>query len=88
MEGTLGVGAAYERLGKAAQSGSILDEMCKIQSTWSSLGLWNGALPYAMQRYVSPDGDTFAEWKSVAATGWYSIFLTLRKGPSRFWDHD
>jgi len=88
LEGTLGVSAAYRRVGQLSQSDSILNQVYNLQKDWERRGLWRGALPYAMPRYQNADGDTFAEWESVTSTGWLNLALALKNVSSPFWDHD
>lgn len=88
VEGTVGVAAAYQRLGQTAKAGSVLDQINTLQNAWQSAGKWHGALPYATPRYKNSDGDTYSDLESVASTGWLQIALDLQDGSSLFWDKD
>ena len=89
LEGTLGVAAATQRLGKTSTAGAILDNVTQVQCVWQSQGKWHGALPYALPRYRNADGDTFSDLESVASTGWLLLTLSVRNNlTSPFWEHD
>lgn len=89
LEGTLGVAAAYQRLGQTVTAGGILDNVSKVQATWQSQGKWHGALPYTLPRTKNSDGDTFSDLESVASTGWLLVTLSVRNNStSSFWDRD
>ena len=87
VEGTMTVAVAYQRLGQTAKSASILQNVAgAIQDVWTAQGRWTGALPYAVGRYVNPDGDTFTEFESVPSTSWFLLSLSTQNGDPRFLD--
>ncbi len=89
LEGTLGVAAAYKRVGQTAMADRILSDVSMVQATWQSQGKWHGALPYALPRYRNSDGDTFSNFESTASTGWLLITLSVRNNStSSFWNRD
>ncbi|MFH1858443.1 MAG: putative Ig domain-containing protein, partial [Candidatus Omnitrophota bacterium] len=73
-EGTLGVAAAYQRLGQTNTKNAILAEMMKLRGP-------AGGIFYAMPKTTVVTGDVFNEWESVASTGW----LLISGGASEFW---
>lgn len=85
LEGTAGVAVARARTGDRKRASKALGELGKVEQAWKSLGLWTGGFPYAVPEYVNPDGDTFSELESAAATGWALIADVVLGGESRFW---
>ncbi len=86
VEGTLTVARAYQLLGNTAKVNSILQSVGTIQDVWTAQGRWKGALPYAVGRYVNPDGDTFTEFEAVPSTSWFLLAQSVQNGDSRFLD--
>lgn len=81
VEGSLGVAAAYQRLGKKSNANGVINQMAKLKTA-------SGAYLYAAPRYTNPDGDTYSDLESVASTGWHQIALDLLAGGSSFWNAD
>lgn len=88
LEGTATTALAYWGLGEEAKARRIVSHLYRVRTVWIQQGKWNGGFPYAMPRYLNPDGDTFAEWESVASTSWFLIALALREGDTRFLGRD
>ncbi len=88
VEGTLTAAVAYYRVGNTAKTNSILQNVGLIQDVRTAQGTWNGALPFAVTRYVNPDGDTYAEWNSVSTVSWLLLNTALQNGDARFMNQD
>jgi hypothetical protein len=88
LEGTLGVAAAYQRMGNATNVSSIMTQVNALKTTWQSQGKWHGALAYAIPRYTDPTGNTFVDLESAASTGWWVITQAIQAGDNTFWNRD
>ena len=103
LEGTFMTALAYWRLAEALERAreaegtgrlffaqKILSYSMPIREDWIAQGRWRGGFPYAVAvpRYINPDGDTFAEWESVAATSWYLISAATGSRQSIFLNPD